>query len=102
MPVVAAGRDGGHPATGAAGSAGRWGFSTWSRLPGPPHATWAFTGRGHGRVSGLVAAHAAWAVTGGVGAGVRHIEQVPALADLPERLAVHGVALHPGEDGAQR
>lgn len=58
-------------------------------------ASYALTGVGQSRVTGLVAAHVTRAVLAGdVPAGVRHIEQVPALAGLPEQLAVHGVTLH--------
>ncbi len=60
------------------------------------HAALALTGRGQGRVSGLVAAHTTREVLAGrLPTGVRHLEQLPALADLPERLAPDGVVLHP-------
>ncbi len=46
---------------------------------------------GQGRVTGLVAAEVALAVLAGqVPPGVRHVEQVDSLADLPERLAAAG------------
>ncbi|MCZ9341626.1 saccharopine dehydrogenase, partial [Streptomyces sp. TRM76130] len=70
---------------------------------GDRHAVRALTGRGQGRVSGLVAAYVTRAVLeGGVPAGVRHIEQVPVLADLPEQLAVHGVTVHGSVNEARR
>ncbi|MGW6006955.1 saccharopine dehydrogenase family protein [Oerskovia enterophila] len=48
---------------------------------------------GQGRVTGLVAAEVALAVLAGrVPPGVRHVEQVDGLADLPERLAAAGGA----------
>jgi hypothetical protein len=44
--------------------------------------------------SGLVAAHVTRELlTGTPPAGVHHIEQLPALASLPEALAPHGVVL---------
>lgn len=59
------------------------------------HAAYALTGRGQSRTSSLVAAHATrQTLVGRLPAGVRHIEQLPLLADLPERLATHGVTLH--------
>jgi hypothetical protein len=62
---------------------------------GDRHAAYALTGRQQSRVSGLVAAYVIRELlTGsGVPAGVHHIEQLPALADLPERLAAHGVTV---------
>ena len=46
---------------------------------------------GQGRVTGLVAAEVALAVLAGhVAPGVRHVEQVDGLADLPERLVAAG------------
>jgi hypothetical protein len=46
---------------------------------------------GQGRVTGLVAAEVALAVLAGhVASGVRHVEQVDGLADLPERLVAAG------------
>lgn len=46
---------------------------------------------GQGRVTGLVAAEVALAVLAGrVPPGVRHVEQVDGLADLPERLVAAG------------
>ncbi len=59
------------------------------------HAGYALTGRAQSRISGLVAAHAARsALEGRLPAGVHHLEQLPPLADLPERLAAEGVTLH--------
>ncbi|MEW2569816.1 saccharopine dehydrogenase [Streptomyces sp. NPDC047070] len=70
---------------------------------GDRHAVRALTGQGQGRVSGLVAAHAARAVyTCRVSAGVHHIEQLDALADLPERLAADGVTLWEDESWERR
>lgn len=70
---------------------------------GDRHAICALTGRGQSRVSGLVAAYVTRAVlAGGAPAGVRHIEQLPVLADLPEQLAVHGVTVHGITNGARR
>lgn len=57
-------------------------------------ASWALTGHGQSRISGLVAAHATRElVAGRVPPGVHHIEQLPTLADLPERLGAHGVTV---------
>ncbi|MCB5168443.1 saccharopine dehydrogenase NADP-binding domain-containing protein [Streptomyces bambusae] len=62
---------------------------------GGRHAAYALTGRAQGRVTALVAAHVTRELlTGSLPAGVHHIEQLPALAGLPERLADHGVVLH--------
>ncbi len=70
---------------------------------GDRHAVCALTGRGQSRVSGLVAAYVTRAVlAGSVPAGVRHIEQVPVLAELPEELAVHGVTVYGITSGARR
>ncbi|MFG3352017.1 saccharopine dehydrogenase [Streptomyces sp. NPDC048001] len=61
---------------------------------GPHRAARALTGSGQSRTTGLVAAHTAREVLAGrVPPGVHHIEQLPALADLPERLAGQGIAL---------
>ncbi|MBW1604204.1 saccharopine dehydrogenase NADP-binding domain-containing protein [Streptomyces sp. JJ66] len=61
---------------------------------GGRHAAYALTGREQSRVTGLVAAHVARELlTGSLPAGVHHIEQLPVFADLPERLAPHGVTL---------
>ncbi|MCF6524796.1 saccharopine dehydrogenase [Streptomyces sp. JJ36] len=69
---------------------------------GSRHAAYALTGRGQSRISGLVAAHATrLALAGSLPAGVRHIEELPQLADLPERLAVHGVTLHAFRGGEE-
>ncbi|MFE6286975.1 saccharopine dehydrogenase family protein [Streptomyces sp. NPDC057877] len=60
------------------------------------HAARALTGRGQSRVTGLVAAYVTRdLLTGGPPPGVHHIEQLPALADLPDTLAAeHGITLH--------
>ncbi|MFI9585463.1 saccharopine dehydrogenase family protein [Streptomyces sp. NPDC052236] len=61
---------------------------------GDRHAAYALTGREQSRVSGLVAAYVTRALlTAALPAGVHHIEQLRALADLPETLAAHGVTL---------
>jgi hypothetical protein len=61
---------------------------------GGRHAAFALTGREQSRVTGLVAAYAARGVLiAAVPPGVHHIEQIPALAALPEDLAGHGVTL---------
>lgn len=63
---------------------------------GDRRAAWALTGHGQSRATGLVAAYVVRElVTGVPPAGVHHIEQLPALAGLPEALAAeHGVVLH--------
>ncbi|MFB7171926.1 saccharopine dehydrogenase NADP-binding domain-containing protein [Streptomyces sp. NPDC056254] len=59
---------------------------------GDHHATLALTGQGQSRATGLVAAHVVRALfTRGVPAGVHHVEQLTALAELPEQLAAHGI-----------
>ncbi len=59
---------------------------------GERHATLALTGQGQSRATGLVAAHVIRTLfTQGVPAGVHHLEQLTTLADLPERLAAHGI-----------
>ncbi|WP_238431813.1 saccharopine dehydrogenase NADP-binding domain-containing protein [Streptomyces cavernae] len=61
---------------------------------GDHRAACALTGRAQSRVSGLVAAYVTRELlTASVPAGVHHIEQLPTLADLPERLAAHGVTV---------
>ncbi|WP_328394025.1 hypothetical protein OHS70_04910 [Streptomyces sp. NBC_00390] len=61
---------------------------------GDHHAAYALTGREQSRVTGLVAAHVTRELlTGTPPAGVHHIEQLPALASLPEALTPHGVSL---------
>ncbi len=61
---------------------------------GDRHAAYTLTGRGQSHVSGLVAAYATRELlTADLPVGVHHIEQLPALADLPERLAAHGVVV---------
>ncbi|MGW6916936.1 saccharopine dehydrogenase family protein [Kitasatospora sp. NPDC054939] len=63
---------------------------------GERHSAYAVTGHRQSRVTGLVAAYAARELlTAGLPAGVHHLEQLPAFADLPERLDAHGVTLHP-------
>ncbi|CCK32261.1 hypothetical protein BN159_7882 [Streptomyces davaonensis JCM 4913] len=58
------------------------------------HAAFALTGREQSRVTGLVAAEVTRELlTGHLPAGVHHIEQLPALSDLPERLARDGVTV---------
>ncbi|QOV47442.1 saccharopine dehydrogenase [Streptomyces chromofuscus] len=59
---------------------------------GGRHAAYALTGREQSRVTGLVAAHTARALLDGRGfpAGVHHIDELPALAGLPEDLVRHG------------
>ncbi|MHA4815774.1 saccharopine dehydrogenase NADP-binding domain-containing protein [Streptomyces aculeolatus] len=59
---------------------------------GAAHAAFALTGREQSTVTGLVAAYATRELlTAGLPAGVHHLEQLPQLADLPERLAGDGV-----------
>ncbi|GBQ02303.1 saccharopine dehydrogenase [Streptomyces spongiicola] len=59
---------------------------------GDRHATLALTGNGQSRATGLVAAHVVRAlITQSVPNGVHHLEQLTALADLPERLGPHGI-----------
>ncbi|MEV0964561.1 saccharopine dehydrogenase NADP-binding domain-containing protein [Streptomyces sp. NPDC049910] len=59
---------------------------------GDRHATLALTGNGQSRATGLVAAHVVRAlITQSVPSGVHHLEQLTALADLPERLGPHGI-----------
>ncbi|GAA4931490.1 hypothetical protein GCM10023237_62030 [Streptomyces coeruleoprunus] len=59
---------------------------------GDRHVAYALTGRAQSRVTGLVAAHVVRELlTGAAPPGVHHIEQLPALAGLPEELAPHGV-----------
>ncbi|MEU5808712.1 saccharopine dehydrogenase NADP-binding domain-containing protein [Streptomyces sp. NPDC047718] len=66
---------------------------------GDLHAAYALTGRAQGRVTGLVAAHVTRELLAGtLPAGVHHIEQLPALARLPEALAGHGVAVRRLDD----
>lgn len=62
---------------------------------GDRHAAYALTGRAQSRVTALVAAHTTRAVlTGTLPPGVHHIEQLPALAGIPEKLAANGVTVH--------
>lgn len=61
---------------------------------GDARAVFALTGREQSRVTGLVAAEVTREVLqGALPAGVRHIEQLSALAGLPERLTEDGVIL---------
>ncbi|WP_282699887.1 saccharopine dehydrogenase NADP-binding domain-containing protein [Streptomyces sp. CC219B] len=68
---------------------------------GDGHAAFVLAGREQSRVTGLVAAEVAGEVlTGALPTGVHHIERLPALADLPERLGADGVTVRrvaPGE-----
>ncbi|MFD8644144.1 saccharopine dehydrogenase NADP-binding domain-containing protein [Streptomyces zaomyceticus] len=65
--------------------------------------SWALTGHGQSRVSGLVAAHVSRTLlTGRVCPGVHHIEQIPGLADLPERLMPDGIAVRRPVTGARQ
>ncbi|UGY90299.1 hypothetical protein [Streptomyces gobiensis] len=67
-------------------------------IGGDGFAVRALTGRSQSRVTGLVAAYVVREVlTGTVPAGVHHIEQLPALAGLPETLARAGVTLRQPE-----
>ncbi|MET9065748.1 hypothetical protein [Streptosporangium sandarakinum] len=70
---------------------------------GDRHAALALTGNGQSRATALVAAHVTRTVLAGVPpTGVHHIDQLPALAGIPERLAAHGILPHtmPGREGA--
>ncbi|MGV9454079.1 saccharopine dehydrogenase [Streptomyces sp. NPDC003635] len=59
---------------------------------GDAAASLALTGREQSRVTGLVAAEVARELLhGSLPAGVRHVEELPVLADLPERLTGDGV-----------
>ncbi|MFE0008704.1 saccharopine dehydrogenase, partial [Streptomyces erythrochromogenes] len=61
---------------------------------GDLHAAWAVTGRVQSRVTALVAAYVTRELlTGSASAGVHHIEQLPALAGLPEALGAHGLTV---------
>ncbi|WP_285512254.1 saccharopine dehydrogenase NADP-binding domain-containing protein [Streptomyces sp. NBRC 14336] len=66
------------------------------------HAAFALTGHEQSRVTGLVAAEvASELLRGQLPPGVHHIEQLPELADVPERLAGDGVSVlrrHSGRD----
>lgn len=67
------------------------------------HAAYALTGRGQSRVTGLVAAHAVRVLMdGALPPGVRHVEELPPLAALPESLAGHGVRLLRLDEGGLR
>ncbi|MCH0540799.1 saccharopine dehydrogenase [Streptomyces sp. MUM 203J] len=76
---------------------------------GDRHAAYALTGRAQSRVTALVAAHTTRAVlTGALPPGVHHIEELPALAGIPEALAADGVTAHgpladePADGGPRR
>ncbi|MFI9344718.1 saccharopine dehydrogenase family protein [Streptomyces sp. NPDC052773] len=70
---------------------------------GDRHAAYALTGRGQSRVTGLVAAHAVRVLMdGALAPGVRHVEELPPLAALPESLAGHGVRLLRLDEGGLR
>ncbi|WP_234383091.1 hypothetical protein [Streptomyces dysideae] len=71
---------------------------------GDRHATYALTGHGQSRVTGLVAAYVTRELlTGTPPTGVHHIEQLPTLARQPETLAAeHGVELHPLHEDPDR
>ncbi|NUW33886.1 saccharopine dehydrogenase NADP-binding domain-containing protein [Nonomuraea sp. SMC257] len=59
------------------------------------HVALALTGNAQSRATALVAAHVTRAVLGGeLPGGVHHIDQLPALADLPDRLAAYGIVPH--------
>ncbi|MFD5620393.1 saccharopine dehydrogenase NADP-binding domain-containing protein [Streptomyces yangpuensis] len=59
---------------------------------GERHATLSLTGKGQSRATGLVAAHVIRTLfTQNVPVGVHHLDQLTALADLPEQLAAHGI-----------
>ncbi|WP_234330869.1 saccharopine dehydrogenase NADP-binding domain-containing protein [Streptomyces sp. NRRL F-4474] len=61
---------------------------------GDLHAACAVTGREQSRMTALAAAYATRALlTGALPVGVHHIEQLPALADLPESLGAHGLTV---------
>lgn len=70
---------------------------------GDRHAAYVLTGRQQSRVSGLVAAYVTRELlTTNNPAGVHHIEQLPGLADLPERLAAHGASVLRRTAGVER
>ncbi|MFD7256595.1 saccharopine dehydrogenase NADP-binding domain-containing protein [Streptomyces sp. NPDC059874] len=59
---------------------------------GERHATLSLTGKGQSHATGLVAAQVVHTLfTQDVPAGVHHLDQLTALADLPEQLAAHGI-----------
>ncbi|MEV8634197.1 saccharopine dehydrogenase [Streptosporangium sp. NPDC051023] len=59
------------------------------------HAALALTGNGQSRATALVAAHVTRTVLAGtLPTGVHHIDQLPALAGIPEQLAAHGILPH--------
>ncbi|MCP2323294.1 hypothetical protein HDA40_001801 [Hamadaea flava] len=63
---------------------------------GGRHAAYNLTGIEQSRITALVAAHVTRKiVTGSLPTGVHHIEQLPALADIPSQLLEHGVTLWP-------
>ncbi|WP_220449897.1 saccharopine dehydrogenase family protein [Nonomuraea longispora] len=62
---------------------------------GDRHAALALAGNGQSRATALVAAHVTRTVLAGMlPTGVHHIDQLSALADIPERLAAHGILPH--------
>ncbi|NRQ36991.1 saccharopine dehydrogenase [Nonomuraea sp. NN258] len=62
---------------------------------GDRHAALALTGNGQSRATALVAAYVTRAVLdGALPTGIHHIDQLPVLADVPERLAAHGIVPH--------
>ncbi|MFD8528938.1 saccharopine dehydrogenase family protein [Streptosporangium canum] len=61
---------------------------------GDRHAAYALTGSAQSRVTGLVAAHVTRRLlTGGLPAGVHHLDQLRDLASLPENLSRYGTTL---------
>ncbi|WP_331755802.1 saccharopine dehydrogenase NADP-binding domain-containing protein [Streptomyces sp. NBC_01643] len=61
---------------------------------GDRHVAYTINGQAQSRVTGLVAAYVARELlTNTAPVGVHHIEELPALADLPEALEAHGVML---------
>lgn len=63
---------------------------------GARHASHTLTGSEQSRITALVAAHVTRKIlTGSLPTGVHHIDQLPALADIPSQLVEHGVTLWP-------
>ncbi|WP_433443028.1 saccharopine dehydrogenase NADP-binding domain-containing protein [Nonomuraea sp. CA-141351] len=61
---------------------------------GDAHAAYALTGKAQSRATALVAAQVTRRlIAGAIPAGVHHIDELPALASLPEDLSEHGVHL---------
>ncbi|MEN3586450.1 saccharopine dehydrogenase NADP-binding domain-containing protein [Streptomyces sp. ZYX-F-203] len=71
---------------------------------GDRRASLALTGHGQSRATGLVAAYTVRELlTGTLPTGVHHMEQLSALAAIPDVLAAeHGIELHEPETGAPR